>query len=356
MVGDVQVRYLTPSEYDLWDRFVDESPQGSIYSQSYFLEEFCKAKGGQFRILAVYKHDELLGGVGLYYRKSRYGDRIFLQAPLYYNGFILKRFDSKYPSINSSREAEVIRAILSELEGGTYASAELASRFTFDDPRLLLWRDWQIWPRYTYLVPIHDLKNQWDKVEQNLRRLVSRCEKEGMTLEPSDDADAFYSMNESTYRRKGAHPYLSRQQFLSLHRELSRRNACHIYFATTAAGKRAAGQVVLMSKHSVTHTWMAGSDPEFLRSGASAFLRWKAFEDLSRRGYEYNDLTDAMNEPVAKFKGQFGGDLRPSFVLYKTFSSKLRLHTRIENLLAKSANAARRFLRMRSRPVSTSYD
>lgn len=114
--------------------------------------------------------------------------------------------------------------------------------------------------------------------------------------------------------------------------------------------------LVLMSKHPVTHTWMAGSDPEFLRSGASAFLRWKAFEDLKRRGYDYNDLTDAMNETVSKFKGQFGGDLRSSFVLYKTFSSKLRLHNRIGNLFTQSVKFARRLLRLQSHPVSTSHE
>lgn len=356
MTGDAQIRYLDSSEYDLWDCFVDESPQGSIYSQSYFLDEFCKVSGGQFRILAAYKRDELLGGIGLYYRKSRYGDMIRLQAPLYYNGFVLKRFDSKYPSINSSREAEIVRVILDELEGGAYASAELANRFTFDDPRSLLWRGWQVWPRYTYVVPIQDIESQWIKVEQNLRRLISRCKKEGMTLEQSADADAFYSMNESTYLRKGVRPYLRRDQFLSLYDALSRRNACQIYFATTATGKRAAGQIVLMSKHPVTHTWMAGSDPEFLRSGASAFLRWKAFEDLNRRGYAYNDLTDAMNETVAKFKSQFGGDLRSSFVMYKTFSSKLRFHNRIGSLYARSVNAARRILRLRSQSVSNSHE
>lgn len=356
MAVDLKVRYLDPSEYDLWDRFVDESPQGSIYNQSYFLETFCSVSGGQFRILAVFKQDELQGGIGLHYRKSRYGDMIRLQAPLYYNGFVLKRFDSKYPSINSSREVEVIRMILDELENGTYASAELSSRFTFDDPRSLLWRGWQVWPRYTYVVQIQDMNRQWEKVEQNLRRLISRCEKEGMTLEPSNDADAFYSMHESTYRRKGTRPYLNREQFLHLHRALSERNACQIYFATTATGIRAASQIVLMSKHPVTHTWLAGSDPEFLRSGASAFLRWKAFEDLQQRGYEYNDLTDAMNETVAKFKGQFGGDLRSSFVLYKTFSSKLRTHNRIANLFTQSVNFARRLLRLRSQPISTSHE
>jgi lipid II:glycine glycyltransferase (peptidoglycan interpeptide bridge formation enzyme) len=245
---------------------------------------------------------------------------------------------------------------MNELEGGRYASAELSNRHTFDDPRILLWRGWKIFPRYTYVVPVIDLTRQWDKVEQNIRRLISRCERDGMTLELSDDVDEFYTMHDATYRRKGIKPYISREKFVTLYEKLKAKDACQIYFARTDDGRRAAGQIVLMSKHPVTHTWVAGSDAEFLRSGASAFLRWKAFEDLNQRGYAYNDLTDAMNQRVAKFKSQFGGDLVPSFVIHKEISSKLRTRNRINNLLKKPVNMIRSKLMRKPKDEDVSPD
>jgi Acetyltransferase (GNAT) domain len=352
MADDLIVKTLDESEYERWDRFVDESPYGGIYNQSYFLDALCRALGTHFRILAVFKHDELLGGAGLHFVPGQYGDMVQLRPLLYYNGLVIKDFESKYPSITESRQAEVIQAILGELEGGKYASAELSNRHPLSDLRPFLRHGWQVFPRYTYIVPVSDPLQQWEHVEQNLRRLISRCERDGVRLEPSEDADAFYSMYENTYLRKGVQPYILREKFIELHRVLRTHNACQIYFAVMPDGRRAAGEIVLMSKHPVTHTWMAGSDPEFLRTGASAFLRWKVFEDLHRRGYAYNDLTDAMNDHVAKFKSQFGGRLETSFVVHNEFSSRLRIRNRIRRVAGQSINLMRRMFARRSRDNS----
>ena len=332
MTGELTIKYLEESEYELWDRFVDDSRHGSIYSQSYFLEAICKAFGTRFRILAVFKNEELVGGIGLHLEPGRYGDMIQLRPLLYYNGPVIKDFESKYPSVTESRQVEVIEVLLGELNGGRYASAELSNTFAFHDLRPFFRHGWQLFPRYTYIVPINDPARHWEQVEQNLRRLISRCERQGFHLEPSDDAGDFYSMHEKTYLRKGVQPYIGRDQFIKLHQALKARGACQIYFAVTPDGRRAAGEVVLMSKHPLTHTWMAGSEPDLLRTGASAFLRWKVFEDLHRRGYAFNDLTDAMNEHVAKFKSQLGGRLENSFVVHKVISPRLKLQKRILRL------------------------
>ena len=346
MAGDLTIKTLEESEFEHWDRFVDGSRHGSIYNQSYFLDALCRAFGTHFRILAVFKNDELVGGAGLHYVPGQHGDLVQLRPLLYYNGLVIKDFESKYPSITESRQAEVIETILGELEGGRYASAEFSNTSAFNDLRLFLQHGWQLFPRYTYVVPISDPPAQWERVEQNLRRLISRCEREGFRLEASREAGDFYSMHENTYRRKGVEPYIAREKFIELHGSLKERDACQIYFAVTPDGRRAAGVVVLMSKHPLTHTWMAGSDPEFLRTGASAFLRWKVFEDLHQRGYAFNDLTDAMNPHVAKFKSQFGGRLETSFVVHKVISSRLRLQNRISRVTELITNPLRgRFAR-----------
>lgn len=78
-----------------------------------------------------------------------------------------------------------------------------------------------------------------------------------------------------------------------------------------------ASQLVLLGSHPVCHTVSAGTDSEFMKSGVSAFLRWKSFERLAELGYKANDLTDAALNPVTHFKSQFGGDLHLNLVLTK---------------------------------------
>jgi hypothetical protein len=147
-VPQISTRYLEPSEYELWDRFVDTTRLGSIYNQSFFLHALCQAIGTQFRILAAFKNNEMVGGMGLHYNSSRYGDMIHIRPLLYYNGLVISDFDSKYPSITSSRQTEVINAILDELESGKYAFAEFSSTHPLDDLRPFL-------ARLAYMASLH---------------------------------------------------------------------------------------------------------------------------------------------------------------------------------------------------------
>jgi hypothetical protein len=74
--------------------------------------------------------------------------------------------------------------------------------------------------------------------------------------------------------------------------------------------------------------------------GASAFLRWRAFESLAQAGYAANDLTDASLNPVTRFKSQLGGELRATLSVSKTFSQLYALETALRDL--KTRLAARR--------------
>ena len=335
MSKSLTVKYLDSSEFEEWDKFVDRSENGSIYSKSYFLEALSQVYSAGYRILAVYKNDELMGGVGIYFNKTRYGDKVHIPPLLYYNGLVIKEFPTKYPSVLTYKQLDIVNAIIDELEGGNYASVDLSSRYSFQDLRAFAWRGWKIWPRYTYVVPISDLNQQWNYVEQNVRRLINRCESENMSIVIDDDIETFIQLYQGTYQRKGLTSYINRDRFLKVYQTLKKHDACQIYYVSLPNGQRIATQVVLMTEHPVTHTWMAGSDPEFLKTGASAFLRWKVFEDLNRRGYAFNDLTDATIASVAKFKSQFGGNLEQSFVVYKVMSARLKLHNKFKSVLSR---------------------
>jgi hypothetical protein len=272
----------------------------------------------------------------------------------YYNGLVLKDFETKHPSIATYRHLEILRTLLPELESGRYASVDLSNRHTLADVRAFLWNGWSVWPQYSYEVPIGDLNRLWDAAEQNARRLITRCERAGMKLELTHDFSAFYALHKTTYERKGVAPYLPSERFLALYEALRAHQCVQIFTALSPEGRPIAAQIVLFTGHPVTHTCAAGVDAAYLDTGVSAFLRWKVFEALHQQGFAYNDLTDAMNEPVAKFKSQFGGNLVTCFVMHRVNSSALRLHYRVSgNLDRLSSFVRRRLSRSRPRPESS---
>src|SRR6185312_8409425 len=138
---------------------------------------------------------------------------------------------------------------------------------------------------YTYVAPIADCAALWSRMEQNLRRLVGRCEREGVQFSDDEDFESFLRLHEQTHVRKGSAFYLPEDAFHRYFKRLRSQNLCRLFHARTADGKVMASQLVLLGGHPVCHTVSAGTDREYLKTGVSAYLRWKSFERLSAMGY-----------------------------------------------------------------------
>jgi lipid II:glycine glycyltransferase (peptidoglycan interpeptide bridge formation enzyme) len=234
---------------------------------------------------------------------------------LYYHGFVLKPHPSRYPSERTSRQLETLSALEETIRKIGYGRVRLKSRSSLIDYRIFIDHGWQAEPSYTYVVPLTDPELLWSRMEQNLRRLVSRSEREGVEFSDDDDFGSFYRLHVQTHARKGAAIYLPEPGFHRYFERLRAQNLCRLFHARNREGRVMASQLVLLGTHPVCHTVSASTDVEFLKTGVTAFLRWKAFERLRQLGYAANDLTDAQLNPVTHFKSQLGGELQMNVVL-----------------------------------------
>jgi hypothetical protein len=324
VAGDIRVEIISDSAFPEWNRFVASSPDGSVYSTPEYLDVLSAAAGGRFRILAAYRNDEIAGGVALYERRSAFGEYVSPRLLLYYNGLVLGRYDTKYPSERTGRQNKVLAGLEEELARMQYGRVTLRSRAGVTDVRPFLSRGWTAEPGYSYVVPLTDLGAQWKRVEQNLRRLVERCADQGVAVSPDDDFDSFYHLHALTLKRRGVASYLPRGAFAIYFKRLRDQKLCALYQARLPDGRTIASQLVLLGSHPMTHTVSAAGDPEFNRIGAAAFLRWKVFEALSTLGYSGNDLTDATLNPVTHFKSQLGADLEMHLVVQSRDTRRYR--------------------------------
>ena len=339
MTDRPSAEWLGEDAHDEWSRFVATSPIGSPYSLPAYLRVLCEVAGGRFRILALRKGDDLVGGIAVYETTTAVGRRIQPRLLLYYNGLVLREETTVYPGERASREIRVVTALVEALEREGYRRVELRTRAPFADGRVFQARGWSVEPSYSYVVPLENLESQWERTAQNLRRLVRRGEREGFTLDVDGDFDAFYSLHAGTHEQKGAPIYLPNPAFRRYYEELRALGLCRLYQATAPDGRVAASQLVLLG-HPVTHTVSAGTDPSFAAAGATAFLRWRSFEQLAGEGYVGNDLTDASLNPVTQFKSQLGGSLETALV-----ASTGDRRDRIEGLVRSVARGVRDRLR-----------
>ena len=317
MSAKLTTRLLSEAEYPSWNQLVSSSPEGSIYSRPEYLDVLCGEAGGSFAILVAERAGEIQGGIGLFERKHRWGTYATGRLLLYYHGIVLKPQVSKYPSERTAKQLECLTALEEAVSSRGYGRLQLKSRSSLTDVRVFSDRGWNVTPSYSYVVALDDMPSAWGRVEQNLRRLVNRSEKEGVLFDDADDFAGFYRLHQQTHIRKGADLYLPEAGFRRYFERLRAQNLCRLFHARTPEGRVMASQLVLLGSHPVCHTVSAGTDSEFMKSGVSAFLRWKSFERLAELGYKANDLTDAALNPVTHFKSQFGGDLHLNLVLTK---------------------------------------
>ena len=325
MKEPVRVRELTEADYQAWNDLVAASPAGSPYSTPEYLGALCEATGDRFRIISACRGDELLGGVALYEEKTRLGWEVAPRLLLYYNGIVLRHYETKYPSLRTARELETTAALHGALSRHGYAGLRLKCRPPFVDARAFIEAGWTARPSYTYVVPIEDIERLRGTIEQNLRRLIDRCGKQGMVVAEDDDFDSYFRMHVETHERKGAAVYLPQAAFERYFRRLRAAGLMRLYHARLPGGQSVGAQLVLADRHRVGHTVSAAADARYLRLGATAYLRFKVFEDLARRGYVATDLTDAALNPVTHFKSQLGGDLQLCLSLEAPPSTRMRL-------------------------------
>lgn len=305
----VTTRYLTEDAYPQWAEMVAASPDGSAYSLPAYLDALCTATGGSFDVLAAEHDGRLAGGVALYRQASALGTVAAPRLLLYYNGIVLAPHAAKAPSQRTDWHLNTLSTLEAELARLRLSRLRLKSRATLTDLRPFVSRGWVCKPTWSYVVDIADLPTAWARVHKDQRRLVERCRDRGLTLTSDEDFDAFYRLHLEIHQRKGAPVYLPREVFRRFVQSLQDQGLARLYHARLPDGRVVASQLTLTGPHPVTHTVCAASDGEFLKLGASAFLRWAVFEDLANDGYRANDLTDAELNPVTRFKSQLGGDL-----------------------------------------------
>ncbi len=320
----VEVRELRDGELDAWTRLVLEAPSGSVYATPRYLEALCEATGGRYRILAAFRGTEMLGGIGLYEESTRWGTVVSPRLLLFYNGIVVREYDTRYPSQRAARQLEAMSALEEPLRAGRYARTLVKMRAPLDDVRVFQSRGWTAWPAYTYVVRLDDLDAAWGRIDQNLRRLVRRCEKQGIEVSEDEDFDALYRLHLEVHRRKGAPLYLPARAFERYFRRLRALDLCRLFHARLPDGRAIASQLVLTGGHPVTHTVTAATDAEYLKLGASALLRWRVFRALAAGGATANDLTNADLGPVSRFKAQLGADLVPCFTVQRPDTVRYR--------------------------------
>lgn len=335
---------LPEADYPEWDAFVDGSVEKSPFSKLAWLQAHRENSSRHSFSIAVVrdKVGEIAAGVALLKRSKPVSSEDLVVPPLHpYNSLLLRPLTTQEPNRIYTSRSSYASALVEFLRAQNFFSCRLIHHPRLDDVRPFLWDGWRISPAYTFLVNLRTIEGV-SSFTPSYRTRYRKCVEEGYRMATAasvcDALPRFMPLINATYRRRGMEPGDYGLDGLPGYlRTLDTQKALLYFEATNPQGKVVAARILVPAADGQVYDWVAGTDPEHLKSGVTVFLVVEILLELQRRGFRAFDFGGANTPGVADFKQGFNGSL------VFGFDTQLPPASTRNRLIAAAADGAHRF-------------
>lgn len=306
---DFEIRSLNEAKFPLWDSFVDESPEGTLFHNSFWLQ----ASGHRFVIYGYYKGGELFAGIPLVYEKTL-NLKIVNQPPLTpYLGVVFKKRETKY--VNRVSEEKEINLEIAQRLKSDFASGCFHFTPGARDLQPFIWEGFTPGIRYTYLTNLgEELEDIWQLMGEERRRNIRKAEADGIEAIACDDFEKVYRLVEKTFSRQEKTVAFKSATFRH-NGVLQEREQCRGFLAQNKAGDAMAA-VYIIWDNKRSYYLLGGYDSERSHHGASALAMWQAIKFTKEElGLTEFDFEGSMVPQIERFFRKFGGVLTPYYTV-----------------------------------------
>ena len=303
----MNVEILKPEQYQLWNDFVDISPQGDIFCYSWWLDAITRSN---FKIIAVIKNSEILAGMPLAYDS----ENMINMPPLTRTLGVLYK-ESVYKSLQkqSSAERKWITELLKYLPGDSLV--QMYMHHNFKDWLPLRWCGFKQTTRYTYLIDykLKTVTDLWNNLDKLRKRMINRATKNQISVELSDDIDLVYKYTSMAYKRQGLKFRIPLDEMKRLDDAILK-NGNRIILTASDSNRVHAALYACYSNKSAYYL-LSGSDPLLRKMGGHTLLLWEAIKYFIDK-VSYFNLGGSDIERIETHLRGFGGILTPYFHIY----------------------------------------
>lgn len=183
----------------------------------------------------------------------------------------------------------------------------------WDDVRPFQWNDYEVRPRFTYVVDLTDEEDLLKRFSSDARQNVSAADETEYVIEEGG-ADAIrYVVEQVTQRhREQSVPFqLDADYAVALFRRLP--DGCVRPYVCTVDGDPVGGLLVLEHGGTV-YRWLGGVKPDGDADlPVNDLLDWHVMREAIRRGLDRYDLVGAGEPSVNEYKAKFNPELRMNY-------------------------------------------
>lgn len=297
-------RIIEENDYPKWDEFVDFSPEGSVYSKSFYL----KSVGYPFKIGAVEENGEIIGGIVL--AKNEVG---VFSNPLFVKHLgVLYAADIEKSGKGRDLKYKIDREIISNMKGWKVWSYSFHPNFR--NWLNFYWNGYKQTTRYTYQIDFLKTPDFRACYGEKVKAPLRAAHKAELVIDDIDAA-AFAEVNEKTYRGKGGRQPYSKTRLVNLLNQLSGQRCLCMKSAKDRKGNIHSVAAIVYDRRSA-NLILNGTDPAYRQFGGNSMLIDFMIEFASKR-CEIFDFEGSMHEQIEKFYRGFSGELVPYYSIYK---------------------------------------
>jgi hypothetical protein len=295
-----------------WDALVDESPQGTIFTRSWWLDTVCP---DGYQLLRVQRGGRTVAGMALPNPERRGGGRVIRMPRLTQTlgPVFAPPVGGKYET-NLSREMEWLRelvALIPPVDGLTF---NCNYRFTNWLP--FQWAGYEQTTRYTYLFEdLRDLSAIYNGMSGKTRNIIRKSQKAGIVVEECEDVEAFLPLLRQTFTRQDMELPFTEDLVRRIDAACAARDARKMFAARDPEGTIHAILYHIYDNKCMYYL-MQGSDPALRASGAALLAQWHAIQHAANVTAIY-DFEGSMIESVEHVFRSFGAVQRPYFTIFK---------------------------------------
>lgn len=316
---------------EAYSRFVNESPQGIMYCQRWWLDAVAPER---YEILIVKKGDALKAAWPLVYGKQGDRSRIIMPPMTQKLGILFAPSTAKYAE-RLSHEQRMAELLLEHLPKHRVFEQRFHEKFT--DWLPFYWSDFTQSTRYTYV--IEDLSNMetvWGNMREARRRAIRKAEKQNIVVREIDDIEYFYQLNMKTFSRQNKKAAFDLSHVTSIDAALQANAGRRMTIAEDSEGRVHACDYLAYDER-MGISLLGGADPELRSSGAQVLLEWESIKFTSTLAPAF-DFEGSMVHNIEHFMRGFGATQRPYFDISRRCSnySLDRLDQRVRQQFASS--------------------
>jgi Acetyltransferase (GNAT) domain len=313
--NNIETRYLQEEEYPLWDAFVDQSPEGTIYHKTIWLKAFAQWQNLELKVAACYKGKELTGGMA-FTCKKKFGLIKVMQIPFKtpFYGPVLSDTETKYRSKIESKRHSTLNALTDFLMSdiGMFTAVFAPS---VEDVRPFIWKGFETRVHYTYISKLDKETDLLVQYDPPVRRQIKKGEQYPHSFHKEnarEDILRAQKLEQQSFERQNLDlKYAMGDSFVTFIQSLLEEDSVQVYTIKTEGRAAASLLVILDQAKKMAYYWLAGADPEFLSTGLNQLLLHLVLEDLKEQGFKGFDFVGAGTETIARYKATYNFPLVP---------------------------------------------